>query len=565
MSIKKTDDESTIEATAASGVDRRSFFRRTAGAVAGTAALGGGLFQGLVARQAQAFSGAARGRSLGYGPLSPAGNELALPPGFQYSVVSLEGTRMADGYPAPKAMDGMAAFPLPNGNVLLVRNHEDREEPRSLRPRPSGSSTTDGYAHGLLGTHFGPRSFAYDTWAAGGCTSLEVEPHGRRRLVREWWSLVGTAVNCAGGPTPWGSWITCEETAYGPDAWQANHSASTGWAQRHGYCFEVPVTDDESKAGGPGRPANAVPLRQLGRFAHEAVAVDPATGTIYETEDQGDVSGFYRFVPDTVPTAPGQLASITGRLQMLKVVGVNQARLMVGQTPGAPIPCEWVDIPNPDAAPFLNSDRSINRSGVFDQGFNIGSGGKRGAAFRRLEGCWYAAGKIYFQSTNGGDFGFGQVWTYTPDPDDNDKGTLQLLVESNHPNVFDGPDNICVSPRGGLVVCEDGSNAQFLRGISPTGEVFDFARNLHNSIEFAGACFSPDGQTLFVNILGRGSIRNTLPFGAPIRWPVGAPRPTFPIPPLPVPTSWYPTTYEPEHNDKAMTLAIWGPWRSGLL
>src|SRR5437867_4438268 len=191
-------------------LSRRQFFTCSANTVAGGAALTG-LFGGLVARSAAA----ARGRvatSPGYGSLRPAGEELTLPPGFQYSIVSYEWEMMADGFPVPKAMDGMAAFPLGNGNILLIRNHEDAEVPNRLRPRPADStSSTAGILNPVLNAHYGPRAFAYDAYCGGGTTSIEVEPRLRRR-VREHWSLVGTFRNCSGGVTPWGSWLSCEET-----------------------------------------------------------------------------------------------------------------------------------------------------------------------------------------------------------------------------------------------------------------------------------------------------------------------------------------------------------------
>ena len=120
--------------------------------------------------------------------------------------------------------------------------------------------------------------------------------------------------------------------------------------------------------------------------------------------------------------------------------------------------------------------------------------------------------------------------------------TLTLIAESLNHDMFDGPDNVCVSPRGGLVFCEDATAAQFVRGVTRTGEVFGLARNLRNSIEFAGACFSPDGETLFVNLYGRGNERTTQPYRSPVQIPVG-----------------------PERFERAATVAIWGPWRSGPL
>ena len=147
---------------------------------------------------------------------------------------------MDDGFPTPKAMDGMAAFPLWNGNVLLVRNHEDNQAPNTLRPRPDGStSTSAGIMSHRLDTDFGPRAFAYDRYCGGGTTTIEVQSHGNRRLVRDHWSLVGTLRNCAGGLTPWGSWISSEESL--------ESSSPTGYEQNHGYNFEVPIDTERTR------------------------------------------------------------------------------------------------------------------------------------------------------------------------------------------------------------------------------------------------------------------------------------------------------------------------------
>jgi uncharacterized protein len=336
--------------------------------------------------------------------------------------------------------------------------------------------------------------------------------------VRQYWSLLGTLRNCAGGPTPWGSWLSGEETL--------ENSSSTNFAQNHGYMFEVPVNAQ------PGNPGTPVALKHLGRFAHEAAAVDPATGIIYETEDQGNVSGFYRFVPSTKPEKPGDLAGLSGRLEMLKVNAAPGYETAIGQKVGVALDVSWVTIADPDPSPPSIQFEGETTAVVFKQGLDAG-----GARFRRLEGCWFARDKIYFGSTTGGDMGFGQIWVYDPRAE-----TVTLIFESPSVDVLDGPDNICISPRGGIVVCEDSGGAQFLRGISPSGEILDLARNLHNTIEFAGACFSPDGRTLFLNLYGRSTVRTTQPYKSPLLIPIGL-----------------------ESRERAMTLAIWGPWRSGPL
>jgi secreted PhoX family phosphatase len=501
-----------------SDLNRRQFFTRSSLA-AGAVTLGGGFFDALVARAAYAHGRKDRGRAEGYGPLRPAGDDLALPPGFQYRVISTEGDEMDDGFPVPKAMDGMGSFPLRNGNILLVRNHEDSEQGSRLRPLPAGStSTSAGILNSILGTDYGPRAFAYDEFAGGGTTTLEVEPHGKRRVVRQHWSLVGTLRNCAGGVTPWGSWISSEESL--------ESSSPTNYAQNHGYNFEVAIDTP------PGTPAPPTPLKHLGRFNHEAVAVDPATGIVYETEDQGDVSGFYRFIPSARPRRPGDLAATSGVLEMMKIVDIDGYEAGINQAVGTSLPVEWVPITNPDPSPVGATIDGVAGSAVFLEGYTAG-----GVRFRRLEGCWYSNGRIFFVSTNGGDMGFGQTWMYDPRA-----STLTMIFESPSHEICDGPDNCCVTPGGGLVMCEDAGGAQFLRALTPSGEIFDLARNLRNTIEFAGACFSPDGHTLFVNQYGRSTVRTTQAFRAPRLVPVG-----------------------PERFERAATLAIWGPWRSGPL
>jgi secreted PhoX family phosphatase len=259
-------------------VDRRSFLRG-AMTVGGGAMLAPVFLQGLAARLGYA---AEHGRTLpkagkgegGYGLLQPTPDKndgvvrMALPLGFSYVTFGIEGTTMSDGNLTPKAHDGMAAFRLPNGNIRLIRNHEDRDNP-------------------TLSTLKGDAATAYDPIAGGGTTSLEVEvtDDGDRQLVRDFISLNGTFVNCAGGSTPWGSWLTCEETTAGTAA---------GWTKAHGYVFEVPVIAEDE--------VPAVPYPAMGRFSHEAVAVDPVTWVVYETED-ATPCGLYRFLP----TQPGKL------------------------------------------------------------------------------------------------------------------------------------------------------------------------------------------------------------------------------------------------------------------
>jgi secreted PhoX family phosphatase len=331
----------------------------------------------------------------------------------------------------------------------------------------------------------------YDPLTQGGTVTVEVD--GQGNVVNDFVSLRGTQMNCAGGRTPWGTWITCEETVNGDDVGPDFTGASNAGLQKHGYLFEVP-TDGQSEA---------VPIRAAGRFAHEAAAVSRNWRHVYLTEDNfGFPSGFYRYKPPRSPRASGRLED-GGRLEMLKVKHVDNADLSVAQAPGTEYRVQWVDIDDPDPtfAPGTTNDMAI--SAVGDQGRAKGA-----AIFSRLEGAYTARdGTIFFTSTQGGadtgttagfGKGRGQVWAY-----DDRGGRLRLVYESPGEATLDLPDNIVVGPRGGLLLCEDGGGDNFLRGLTRRGEIFDFARNADPAQpgqEFAGATFSPDGRTLFVNI-----------------------------------------------------------------
>ena len=418
----------------------------------------------------------------GYGGLRAAkarntGEEiLTLPEGFEYNVTGKTGMKMSDGNLTPAAHDGMAAFKV-NGELRLVRNHEINN------------------GLGRDGAAFGDAAFAYDMKAGGGTTTLIIDPK-TREIVKDFVSLNGTLHNCAGGPTPWGSWISCEETTLGKSLIKDERGRERGgFSQKHGYCFEV-------VAGADGA-VKAAPLTAMGRFVHEAVAVDAQTGVVYLTEDRG-AAGFYRFIAKR----QGKLSE-GGKLQMLAIAGRRQFDLRKGQKTGEWLDVNWVDIDEPDPPDVENSVDAVYR-----QGFALGA-----ATFARLEGCWYGGDSVYFTSTSGGDKRLGQVWQYTPQG--KDKGRLKLIFESHEEAALDMPDNICVSPNGGLILCEDGNNEQYVRGLTRDGKIFDFAKNIlsgYEDKEFAGATFSPDGQTLFVNIQTPG-----------------------------------------------VTLAIWGPWERGTL
>lgn len=440
-------------------VDRRSLIK--SGLVAGTSVFG---FQALFARphlSKAELSRNAGNQEGGYGKLTPkpAKNTgetfFALPEGFEYTVFGKTGTKMSDGHVTPGAHDGMAAFAV-DGKIRLVRNHEVRGKPGEPIGKVAGS---------------------YDDVAGGGTTTLIVNPV-TRELERDFVSISGTLVNCAGGPTPWGSWLTCEETVIGNATGQVYHKDTNpggGYHKEHGYIFDVSALADGQ--------VQAVALKEMGRFVHEAAAVDPSTGIVYLTEDFR-TSGLYRFIPNV----PSKLEK-GGRLQMLKLTDYPDRDTRKGSLDlvNKPLRAEWVDIADPDPANTAQKPLA-----VFEQGK-----AKGGATFGRLEGAWYGMGSIFITATSGGEAQCGQVWKYTPQ---GENGLLTLLFESPSKDILDMPDNVCVSPRGSLVICEDGDNENFMRGLTPSGKLFDFAMNVMNESEFAGATFSPDGKTLYVNL-----------------------------------------------------------------
>lgn len=467
----------------APSTDRRSFLRRASHLA--TAAIAAPSLGGLVAcstdatapgydldgirrRQAPAGQG-------GYGEIEvyEPFPELSLPAGFHAMRISMAGETMDDGNRVPQAADGMAAFGMGERLVRLVRNHELRNSATDPLSRPFASGPT------------------YDEHGPAGTTTIEVElkPNGEARRTRHFASLTGTSTNCAGGPTPWGSWITAEETVAGIGA---------GFRKNHGYTFEV-----SAYADGVVEP---VPLKAMGRFSHEAIAVDPRTGIVYQTEDRNP-GGFYRFIPHQ----PGRLAA-GGTLQALVVSGRPAYETRLGQRVGEALATEWATVPQPDTdAPTISSGF------VFNQ---VASA----VRFSRLEGGWWGDEGCYFTATSGGDAGAGQVFKYTPTSASG--GELVLVFESPSFAVLNSPDNICISPRGGIVICEDGDGANYVRGITPRGEVFDIVRNNVSASEWAGACWAPQGRTLFVNMQGSTTVQGTALGG---------------------------------------TYAVWGPWASGCL
>jgi hypothetical protein len=396
----------------------------------------------------------------GFGPLQadPAGL-FDLPDGFSYDVISTAGDAMSDGLVVPGDLDGMACFQRADGRIVLVRNHELRAHETAKSP----------YGADAAGLALIDRERVHD-WAdrdtphLGGTTHIVLDPQ-TLAVEAQFLSLAGTENNCAGGPTPWGSWLTCEET---------ERNAGDGAHVEHGYVFEVP-----HDATGLVDP---VPLKAMGRFRHEAVAVDPATSIAYQTEDRYDLCLFYRFIPRVA-----QRYAEGGRLQALAVRGQpgldlrnwTQSRIR----PGEWMDVEWVDLDDVEAP---EADLAL-------RGFTAGA-----AQFTRGEGIWWGEDECYFACTDGGPERLGQIWRYQPDENG---GRLQLFFESHDGAVMENCDNLCVAPWGDLIVVEDGDADQYIRGVTPAGEVYTIGRNAHpENSEICGPCFSPDGSTLFFNV-----------------------------------------------------------------
>lgn len=358
---------------------------------------------------------------------------------------------MSDGTPRPGAADGMAAFPGPQNTTVLCLNHELRYTGSAAYPVPHVAGD-------------------YDSNAVGGTSVVLVGPN--RSAQQMWVSSSGTVRNCAGGATPWHSWITVEETEDLPGSSPATES--------HGWAFEV-----DPFAPLDGGSPRSVRLDALGRFYKEAVVVDPKTLVVYQTEDTSD-GFFYRFVPaaGTSPRGYGALANAPGSLEALRIPGLVDANSAVVGTDYTPT---WHPVPDPTGIPVRVRYQAYEAPPT---------------RFFRGEGAWWSEVEqaVYFDCTGGGASGhWGQIWRYTPA-----SNTLTLVYKSTDPSVLEMPDNLLVLPWGDVMLCEDGDGDNYLRILTRNGDVLDFARNALSDAEFAGATFSRSPDTLYVNIQGDG-------------------------------------------------------------
>lgn len=407
--------------------------------VAGTALAAPGLALGR--RPDEGARGGTYGRLI-----EDPGGVVDLPRGFQYRILSSEQATLTDGQDVPADHDGMAAFRGPDGTTVLVRNHE--------------LSGDEGSA--VEGAN------PYDPEQPGGTTAVVVGPD--RREIRSYVASSGTRQNCAGGATPWGTWLTCEEDR----------------SEGHGYVFEVDPADPESDL-------SKTPILGMGFYSHEAVGIDPRTGIAYLTEDdfRGEIhpsdprrdersSFLYRYVPTDRRQRPGALQA-GGTLEALAVDEAAAPRDADLLDEGQVLPVRWIPV-----RPELAHEDALERGAT---------------RFNRLEGADFAGGAFWFDDTAGGEARLGQVYRLLPGPGGD---ALELFFEADDANRMESPDNIVVAPFGDLWFAEDGDGVNRVMGITPDGAVYEFARNRISNSEFAGPCFSPDGRTFFVNIQSPG-------------------------------------------------------------
>lgn len=457
-------------------LDRRHLMTRGAAALA---------FSGLASHShaAPAIGGSAPetyiNEAEGYGSLLTDPNGLLdLPQGFSYRVISQAGETMDDGLFVPGQFDGMGCFALGGSRLALVRNHELKGS--SVNHRNWGPG---GYHQERL-NRLDP-SKVYDTFKDGralpGGTTTLVYDQATGRVERQHLSLAGTSTNCCGGQTPWGSWLTCEETEETP--------ATDDVMKSHGWVFEVPAAETGL--------VDPIPLTALGRFDHEAVCIDPRTGIVYLTEDKDD-GLFYRLLP----TRPGALVQ-GGRLQVMALKGQPRADTSNHKdkvwSVGDWREVTWLDIDHVDSP-----DGDLRQRGH----------AKGAALVARGEGIHWGANELYLTATSGGPLHRGQILRYVPSPhegrgdEDRQPGRIQLFVESRDEKTLNMGDNLTVAPWGHLIVCEDNYSSEIrnhLKGVTPEGKLYTLGRNVFSgNSEFAGAVFSPDGSTLFVNIQSPG-------------------------------------------------------------
>ena len=392
---------------------------------------------------------------------------IDLPKNFTYKIISKFNDKMSDKLRVPNNADGMGCFKWDKDRVVLVRNHEIGHFPIAQnmfgKKNPYGRYLKKYIKNNKIKFY----DFEDQTTECFGGTTTILYNTKTSKVEDQYLSLSGTLVNCSGGQTPWNTWISCEETV----------KKSNGKINKdHGFNFEVnPFQSSDLNS--------PIPLKEMGRFRHEAVAFDPDNGFVYQTEDRED-GLFYRFIPNE----KGNLKK-GGKLQGLSLKKFR-----------GPDCSNWKS--NNFKVGDKHEVRWLNLENVYlhDDDLRIRGKAQGCATFTRGEGVWFGDDFVYFTCTNGGKNKHGQIWRYKHNNFDSSSGFLELFYESNDKNLLNMPDNITISPWGDLIVSEDGKGHDRLIGIKPDGETYLLAENRFNKSEFAGAVFSPFGNELFVNI-----------------------------------------------------------------
>ncbi|MGQ0844795.1 MAG: alkaline phosphatase PhoX [Sporichthyaceae bacterium] len=428
---------------------------------------------------------------VGYGRLvADPSARLSLPEGFSYRQLAEAGrTRLDTGDPTPGHMDGTASFRGRDGRTVLVVNHEQGPDKKVRFPVPAVAGLT------------------YDPTTSGGTTTLVLDPDGNPE--REYVSLAGTDTNCAGGVTPWGTWLSGEETEA--------RAGRKGRRFDHGYVFEVDPLE-------PAANRDPQPIKAFGRFPHEAAVVDPFRGHVYLTEDADAPNGLmYRWSPPFFRRRLGRgylrrLGASAGTLHALRahdLLGLPVPDLSVATTPGTTYRLQWIPVPDRDAREVSTRKQfayvHVSKKGKVDVG-----NGPPITRSHKLEGAWWGNNGVYLTSSfakpdedrspvaHGG-----QVWFLDPARD-----TLTLVLRfgptRDGGTDLDCPDAITVSPFGGVLIAQDSKGAQHLFGAGPDGSTFPVARNETRAgeeySEFTGPNFSPDRRTLFANVQEPGAV-----------------------------------------------------------